>query len=381
MTWREQGESPVRSNNRVDPCCCTAVDFGMAITSNPRRTTRTPTIGDWLRPHLQWVTLPSWLLSLVVHAATIALCVFISQTPSCRSDIQGDGGESFREVGIYVPAAEAQDAPSEPAQTVPELAAAESIESPVPVLDEPPAPLALPEISSRPVLGAGGVPSIGGPPILSPAPAQTSAARASGARRIPEPGGGGRETSLFGASDRGSKFVYVIDRSWSMEGEGIGVTPMSMAKTELIASISRLDETQQFQIVMYNEAPTVLVADNGRFDYFFGTDVQRLDAVRQMSLVQPTGGTSHFPALKRALELAPDVVFFLTDGQEPALSAKELNQLSRLGRGARIHCIEFGKGPPIAGFGVGLPGNWLKKLASANEGTYVYHDVSRPAQP
>src|SRR5690606_3679024 len=118
-----------------------------------------------------------------------------------------------------------------------------------------------------------------------------------------------------------------------------GITPMSMAKSELIASISRLGEDQQFQIVLYNEEPRVLVNDNGRFDYFFGTDSQRLDAVRQLGQIQPTGGTDHFPALQQALQLAPDVVFFLTDGQEPPLSAKELNTLNRLNRGARIHCI------------------------------------------
>lgn len=352
----------------------------MATTSQDGSTAQSQTIGDWLRPHLRWVTAPSWLMSVVGHAATIALCVFISQTPSCRSDIQGDGGESFREVGIYVPAPEAAEtgAESPSAEFTP---AEEPIETPRPILDAPPVSLAMPETSRLPVLGAGGVPSIGGPPSLSTTAAPSTSSPSAGSQGVPDPRGGGGQTSLFGASDRGSKFVYVIDRSWSMEGEGIGVTPMSLAKTELIASISRLDETQQFQIVLYNEAPTVLVADNGRFDYFFGTDVQRLDAVRQMSVVQPTGGTSHFPALKRALELTPDVVFFLTDGQEPALSAKQINQLNRLGRGARIHCIEFGKGPPIAGLGGGAAGNWLKKLASENDGKYVYHDVTRAGRP
>jgi hypothetical protein len=333
-------------------------------------------IGDWLRPHLQWIIIPSWLLSIAAHAGTIFLCMLLSQTPSCRSDIQGDGGEDFRDVGIYVSESNPLDSES-PASGEESGAAAAAEIAPQPTLDAPPVPLSLPETSSLPVLGAGGVPSLGGAPVLPTAGASTTGSGGTGAGGVPDPRGGGG-TSLFGASDRGSKFVYVIDRSWSMEGSGVGVTPMSMAKTELIASVARLDEQQQFQVVLYNEAPTVLVADNGRFDYFFGTDAQRLNALRQLSLIQPTGGTSHFPALMRALELVPDVVFFLTDGQEPALSAKELNQLGKANRGARIHCIEFGNGPPLVDPTGLTPGNWLKKLASENAGTYVYHDISRP---
>lgn len=334
-------------------------------------------LGDWLRPHLEWVTLPSWLFSIAAHVGTLFLCILLSQTPSCRPDIQGEGGDDFRQVGIYVaepPAAEPEEAASPPAATVTEPTAA-----PQPLLDAPPIPLDLPESPRLPVLAAGGVPSPGGVPAALDAAAAAPSAGASG--RIPAPGKLTGGTSLFGASDRGSKFVYVIDRSWSMEGDGRGVTPMSLAKSELIASIQRLDEKQQFQIVFYNESPSVLVNDNGRFDYFFGTDSQRLDAVRQLTLVQPSGGTNHFPALQRALALAPDVIFFLTDGQEPSLSAKEIHLLGQANRGARIHCIEFGQGPPLTDGRRGSPGNWMRKLASENDGTYVYHDITRLTRP
>lgn len=344
------------------------------MTSPPPFSGRQPKVTDWLRPHLQWITFPSWLLSIAAHALTIFLCVLLSQTPSCRTNIQGEGGESFRDVGIFV--RETIPADSSAAPTISGTAEERVEETSVPsVFDVPPAPLSLPAAASLPVLGAGGVPALSGVAALSSPSVPRMTGRPGGARGVPDPRGGGG-TSLFGASDRGSKFVYVIDRSWSMEGSGVGMTPMSMAKSELIASIARLDEQQQFQIVMYNEAPSVLVADNGRFDYFFGTDAQRLDAVRQLSLIQPTGGTNHFPALRRALDLAPDVVFFLTDGQEPALSAREIDQIARHARGARIHCVEFGKGPPLVDGRGGMPGNWLKKLASENGGQYVYHDVT-----
>jgi hypothetical protein len=347
----------------------------MASTAQNLR--REQKLTDWLRPHLTWITGPSWLLSAGAHVGTVVLLVILSQSPSCRSDIQGDGGESFREVGIRLreasPAAmaDAADEPVNDADAV--LPADELISQPqredVPA--QPPVELSLPAAVGPAVIGTG-LPSVSAPGVSSILePSMT------GGPRTQPPNGGGEQgaTSLFGAKDVGSKFVYVIDRSWSMEGDAIHVVPLSMAKSELTASIQRLEATQQFQIIFYNEEPFVLVNDNGRFDYFFGTDTQRLDAVRQLRSVQPSGGTDHMPALEEALDLAPDVVFFLTDGEEPALSDRNIQRLAQRGRGARIHCIQFGKEPESAK--ERDPGNWLRKLAAATDGTYVYRDVTR----
>jgi hypothetical protein len=190
------------------------------------------------------------------------------------------------------------------------------------------------------------------------------------------PATGSVGTSFFGVKDTGSKFVYVIDRSASMQGEGATVPPFTAAKDELKASIEQLDERQQFQIVFYNEAPFVLVNDNGRFDCFFGSDSQRRDAVRQISRVRSGGGTNHESALQAALELAPDVVFLLTDGEEPPLSDSDVDGIVQGSRGARIHCIQFGNEPEPPR----PSGNWLQKLAKETGGQYVYQDVTRLEQ-
>jgi Ca-activated chloride channel family protein len=188
----------------------------------------------------------------------------------------------------------------------------------------------------------------------------------------------GRGTSLFGAADTGGKYVYVIDRSFSMDSTGAGPAPLNVAKDELTASLQRLDEFQQFQIIFYNaEELVVLDSSTGQEGYFWGTDTQRLSAVRQFRLIQPSGGTNHIPALERALKFAPDVVFFLTDGQEPPLSPAEMQHVRRLNRNARIHCIEFGEGTRITGPDGIDPGNWVQKLALENGGQYIYRDVRR----
>jgi len=81
------------------------------------------------------------------------------------------------------------------------------------------------------------------------------------------------------------------------------------------------------------------------------------------------------PALKRALSYSPEHIFFLTDADQPQLTAADLAEIRRINRGrTKIHCVEFGKGP-------GMPGdNFLKQLARQNGGTYRYRDVTRFAR-
>src|SRR5262245_17102357 len=67
----------------------------------------------------------------------------------------------------------------------------------------------------------------------------------------------GGETQVFGVTGRGRKFVYVFDRSLSMQG-----APLAAAKRELIASLGRLEDGQQFQIIFYNEKPRMMPARN-----------------------------------------------------------------------------------------------------------------------
>ncbi|MFM7517900.1 MAG: hypothetical protein ACKO3V_13235, partial [Pirellula sp.] len=62
--------------------------------------------------------------------------------------------------------------------------------------------------------------------------------------------GGSTTASFMGLQGTGSNFVYVLDRSASME-EFQGA-PMRFAKSELLKSIASLGDRNQFQIVFYN---------------------------------------------------------------------------------------------------------------------------------
>ena len=67
--------------------------------------------------------------------------------------------------------------------------------------------------------------------------------------------GGVPASGVFGVQGEGQKFVYVFDRSGSMDGHG--GAPLAAAKSELIASLDDLGDTHQFQIIFYNEHPHI----------------------------------------------------------------------------------------------------------------------------
>ena len=178
------------------------------------------------------------------------------------------------------------------------------------------------------------------------------------------------QTGVFGLEAKGSKFVYVFDRSASMQG--FGGRPLIAAKSELLASLKSLGDVHQFQIIFYNEQPQVFNPLPGQSPrMMFGDEATKRRAEQFVQSIAATGGTHHLEALRMAIGLQPDVIFFLTDAAEPQLSAGELADIRRRNGGASIHAVEFG-----AGAKSGQP-NFLVKLARENGGQYTYVDVTK----
>lgn len=180
------------------------------------------------------------------------------------------------------------------------------------------------------------------------------------------------KTSIFGAEGVGTKFAYVFDRSASMNGyQG---RPLRAAKAELIASLQDLDKIHQFQIIFYNEHPTVFNPSQSQSpSMLFGDEPTKRLAQNFVRGVIAAGSTRHLEAIEMALGTQPDVIFFLTDANEPQLTSSQLESIRRYNRrvGATIHAIEFGAGPNQGGL------NFLRRLAEQNGGSYVYVDVTR----
>ena len=176
------------------------------------------------------------------------------------------------------------------------------------------------------------------------------------------------QTQVFGVQGEGSSFLYVFDRSSSMGGfEG---RPLASAKRELIASLEMLDRIHRFQIIFYNQEPHLMQLGGQEGMVFADEDGKRL-AAGFVGRITASGGTRHMEALTLALNLRPDVIFFLTDADEPQLAPDELAKLRRLNHGTSINAIEFGAGSPSG------TANFLKRLARENGGNYGYVDVTR----
>ena len=178
---------------------------------------------------------------------------------------------------------------------------------------------------------------------------------------------GTARTKVFGLEGEGNRFVYVFDRSGSMDG--FDARPLRAAKAELLNSLIDLQRIHQFQIIFYNERPKVFNPGGGRARMMWGDEASKRLARAFVNSVSASGSTDHMAALRKALALSPDVIFFLTDADEPRLTTDELQTVSRLNHGCTIHAIEFGLGPQRT------RRNFLTKLAAENFGQHIYVNI------
>jgi len=176
-------------------------------------------------------------------------------------------------------------------------------------------------------------------------------------------------TMVFGVSGTGSRFVYVFDRSDSMNG--FGGKPLRAAKSELIRSLRTLTDQQSFQLIFYNDKPKAFQLSGVPDQLFSGDKSYVALAENYIRSIAAFGGTEHESALKMALRMSPDVVFFLTDARIPRLSTGELREIRNLAdaNGATIHTIEFGADPAAPA------DTFLRDLAAQNRGQYQYVDI------
>lgn len=328
---------------------------------------------DWLPKVL---VLPG-LLSVMTHATLLVL--FATTLRSCEQAPAGFSTEPTREVGIVVrqagdrPDAQAAGEPNDVApsdQPAESTAAHDLLTTSRSTPDVPPAEVLLPKSDVPAAIGPGvNLPT--GAAIADPREPVTS----NGAARPIATGtkGGPPGTAFMGTRDVGLKVVFVIDASGSM----ISNNAMQVAKGALVSSLQALDERQQFLIIFYSDKPEVVkLKDESKPSLAAATEINKTLARQKIAGRQPDGGTEHLSALELAMKLGPDVIFFLTDALDPQLWPQELDKIQRTNAGRiRIHSIEFGQGPELSE--AANPGNFLRKLARQNGGTYRYHDVTK----
>jgi uncharacterized protein with von Willebrand factor type A (vWA) domain len=206
---------------------------------------------------------------------------------------------------------------------------------------------------------------VGAPPNKATTAVQSRAATGLGRSGVPG-GTGYATTSVFGVEGKGNKFVYLFDRSASMEG-----APLSAAKKQLLDSLRSLDSVHQFQIVFFNSRTRVFEAAGNGHRVAFASDRNKQLAANFVGGITADGGTDRMVALREAIAMSPNVIFFLSDADDP-MSASELAEITRLNRRAQaaICVIEFGRKPaPTAN-------NFLMQLATESGGQYGYVDTA-----
>lgn len=175
----------------------------------------------------------------------------------------------------------------------------------------------------------------------------------------------GAGTEFFGVRERANSFAYVIDCSGSMASRN----SLDHAKRELMASLGQLPPDARFGVVFYNLQATVFSDPAGRKTLMAATAANKARVATQLERVAPDGGTDHMLALRTALEMKPEVIFFLTDADLMTRS-NVADILGEVGT-ARIQAVEFG-------IGTGMNGSEpLQKLSATTGGTYRYVDVRR----
>lgn len=298
--------------------------------------------------------IPAWALSLFFH------CILFGGLFIALSQFQSGAGEVESRTGGIVLAKKSNDETTEyltDGELESSSETSESADSPPPStsVDLELAP-DLPGMmtADSPITGAGEslIEALPGAEVLIDVPDSNS-----------KIGGTKVTTEVFGVKGTGSRFVYVIDRSKSMDG--FGGRPMKAARAELLRSIDSLQVNNQFQIIFYNEGVRIFNPD-GIPAMYQATDKSKELAKEFVQRTKPNGGTDHVNALRRAFRLQPDVIFFLTDA-EGGFTKRELRIVGDLNRSAAvINAIQFGDR-------VATPS--LQSVARNSGGNFVFKNI------
>ena len=339
----------------------------MTSESVTRRPTETRLLHSWL---------PSTVLSAAIHGVVIAFTLWAMR--GCEQGAPSEtGGEQFRTIGLAAlpdrgsdeDTGRLQDSSDQQTPREGDLdatrRAAAAIPRQAPIIDDL---LNRSDVDDRQrpdVIGPGRA-LHGLPEFRSALPlVQPSDSRAGGGTATPGPDA----TSFMDIADTGERFVYLIDTSASMNDGA----HLKLARQQLKSSIRMLKPRQKFQVVFYSVVTTQIKLRNAAAaDLYAATAPNIQMAEREIDRVRAERGTDHKPAIRHALRLKPDVIYFLTDGDEPPLSTGDIRELLRENSsGARIHVVEF-----AAGNRESREVTWLQQLASLTGGKYRRVPVS-----
>ncbi|MDA1142521.1 MAG: VWA domain-containing protein [Planctomycetota bacterium] len=168
----------------------------------------------------------------------------------------------------------------------------------------------------------------------------------------------GQTVEFMNARAFGSRFVYVIDKSGSMSGKRL-----EYAKNALLSSLSQYSGNTAFFIIFYDTEVHEMPAN----ELLPATAENLDDCTKWIRGIKAGGKTNPSRAIIRALDLAPDAVFLLSDGLFHDSFPAMIQALNDTDHPVVINTIAF-----MSDEGAEV----LTKIAEQSGGQYVF--VKRP---
>ncbi len=151
-------------------------------------------------------------------------------------------------------------------------------------------------------------------------------------------GAGVGQAGLWNLSVRADKVVYVVDFSGSI------IVAVDDLKRELKRSIGRLKPTQSFTVILFYSAgggpDEQLKTESFRPQLEPAEPTVRREFFHWLDRKAPMGVTEPLPAVRRALELGPDVLFLFSDGFFDDSVVTDITRANS-GQRTRIYCLVF----------------------------------------
>jgi hypothetical protein len=179
--------------------------------------------------------------------------------------------------------------------------------------------------------------------------------------------GAGPRSNFFGSGGNAHNVVYVIDRSGSM------IDTFDHVRAEIVRSISRLQDSQTFHIIMFATGSPIELDIAGARRPYVATKANKKEAVRFLIHdVMAEGQTNPVPALQKAFQVLQHtkkkgkLIYLLTDGIFPD-NDKVLAAIrsSNARKDVLINTFLYGNRPPEAV-------DVMEKIAEENGGSYRY---------
>jgi hypothetical protein len=214
------------------------------------------------------------------------------------------------------------------------------------------------------------VPDVEGTALLAPPDEQLSSAHMSdyvnylstfgqGGNGQGDGSGDGEGSGFFGKPGSASSFVFVLDRSTSMRQRHIysgNLSRFQRLKLELIRFIDRLKPHQKFYVIFFDQQPHRMPA-NGLVE---ATEENKEAFFKWLATVKAGGSTDPRGAVKLAMMLKPDRIYFLSDGEIMDVYRARMMELP-IGEW-KLNTYAFGQGSE----------RFMRVFAEKHRGKYIY---------